>query len=69
MYPAFAGGSARIGIQWESRPQELGFGFGTTCWRRLDECNQTGVWRELQELPLAQPSPVDRARPGSEHGV
>lgn len=25
------------GISWEHLPQELGFGSGTTCWRRLAE--------------------------------
>ncbi|MBM0225055.1 transposase [Micromonospora sp. ATA51] len=31
------------GIQWEFLPQELGFGSGMTCWRRLEEWNRAGV--------------------------
>jgi transposase len=31
------------GIQWEYLPQELGFGSGMTCWRRL--AAPGGVWR------------------------
>jgi transposase len=42
------------GIQWEYLPQELGFGSGMTCWRRLDEWNQAGVWQRLHELLLAE---------------
>ena len=42
------------GIQWEFLPQELGFGSGMTCWRRLDEWNQAGVWQRLHELLLAE---------------
>jgi transposase len=42
------------GIQWEYLPQELGFGSGMTCWRRLDEWNRAGVWQRLHELLLAE---------------
>lgn len=42
------------GIQWEFLPQELGFGSGMTCWRRLAEWNEAGVWRGLHELLLAE---------------
>uniref|UniRef100_UPI00167C3EDE IS5 family transposase n=1 Tax=Streptomyces violascens TaxID=67381 RepID=UPI00167C3EDE len=35
------------GIQWEYLPQELGFGSGMTCWRRLAAWNEAGVWDEL----------------------
>ncbi|WP_405814057.1 IS5 family transposase [Streptomyces sp. NBC_01390] len=31
------------GIQWEYLPQELGFGSGMTCWRRLAAWNEAGV--------------------------
>ena len=34
-------------IQWEFLPQELGFGSGMTCWRRLEEWNRAGVWQRL----------------------
>jgi transposase len=31
------------GIAWEHLPQELGYGSGMTCWRRLAEWNKVGV--------------------------
>ena len=34
----------RTGIPWEYLPQELGCGSGVTCWRRLGEWQQAGVW-------------------------
>ncbi|MGA5120952.1 IS5 family transposase [Streptomyces pseudogriseolus] len=40
------------GIQWEYLPQELGFGSGMTCWRRLAAWNETGVWDQLHQLLL-----------------
>ena len=35
------------GIAWKHLPQELGFGSGVTCWRRLDEWQRAGVWERL----------------------
>jgi transposase len=37
------------GIQWEYLPQELGFGSGVTCWRRLAAWNEAGVWDQLHQ--------------------
>lgn len=42
------------GIPWEKLPQELGYGSGVTCWRRLRDWNHAGVWRRLHELLLAK---------------
>ncbi|MFF0706501.1 IS5 family transposase [Streptomyces tendae] len=42
------------GIQWEHLPQELGFGSGMTCWRRLRHWNEAGVWQRLHEVLLAE---------------
>jgi len=42
------------GIAWEHLPQELGFGSGVTCWRRLDEWQRAGVWARLHALLLAK---------------
>ena len=42
------------GIAWRHLPQELGFGSGVTCWRRLVEWQQAGVWERLHERLLAQ---------------
>jgi transposase len=38
------------GIQWQYLPQDLGFGSGMTCWRRLREWNECGVWQRLQQV-------------------
>lgn len=40
------------GIQWEYLPQELGLGSGPTCWRRLTEWQEAGVWEDLQRVLL-----------------
>lgn len=37
------------GSQWEFLPQELGFGSGMTCWTRLRDWNEAGVWSRLHE--------------------
>jgi transposase len=41
----------RTGIAWQDLPPQLGCGSGVTCWRRLREWQQAGVWDKLhQEL-------------------
>ncbi|OKJ09986.1 transposase [Streptomyces sp. TSRI0261] len=42
------------GIAWEHLPQELGFGSGMTCWRRLAERTEAGVWPQLHHVLLAK---------------
>ena len=42
------------GIPWVFLPRELGFGSGITCWRRLRDWHEAGVWRQLHELLLAE---------------
>jgi transposase len=42
------------GIAWTHLPQELGFGSGVTCWRRLDEWQRAGVWERLHAQLLAR---------------
>jgi transposase len=42
------------GIPWEFLPQKLGFGSGMTCWRRLRDWNDAGVWQRLHESLLAE---------------
>jgi transposase len=49
------------GIPWEFLPQELGFGSGMTCWRRLHDWNEAGVWQRLHELLLAELQGADPA--------
>jgi transposase len=42
----------KSGIPWEMLPQEMGCGSGMTCWRRLKEWQQAGVWEELHRKLL-----------------
>jgi transposase len=42
------------GMAWRHLPLELGFGSGATCYRRLDEWQQAGVWERLHALLLAR---------------
>ena len=44
----------QTGIAWEYLPQEMGCGSGMTCWRRLHEWQQAGVWERLHEVLLAK---------------
>jgi transposase len=37
----------KTGLPWEALPQELGCGSGVTCWRRLRDWEQAGVWHRL----------------------
>jgi transposase len=34
----------RSGIPWEMLPKELGCGSGMTCWRRLRDWQEAGIW-------------------------
>jgi transposase len=48
----------RTGCPWEYLPQEMGCGSGMTCWRRLRDWHEAGIWRQvwlalLDELGLA----------------
>jgi transposase len=42
----------KSGIPWEMLPQEMGCGSGMTCWRRLKEWQEAGVWEELHRKLL-----------------
>jgi transposase len=42
------------GIGWEDLPQELGFGSGMTCWRRLRDWQTDAVFDRLHEALLAE---------------
>ena len=37
----------RSGIPWETLPLEMGCGSGITCWRRLRDWQEAGVWTRL----------------------
>ena len=42
----------KTGIPWEDLPQEMGCGCGMSCWRRLRDWQQAGVWEALHLLLL-----------------
>src|SRR5918992_1860721 len=42
------------GIAWRDLPQELGYGSGVTCWRRLRDWQAAGVWEELHHRLLVR---------------
>ena len=42
------------GIPWEFLPQEMGCGSGMTCWRRLRDWQEAGVWSALHALLLVR---------------
>jgi transposase len=42
------------GILREFLPQDLGFGSGMTCWRRLRDWHKAGVWQRLHQSLLAE---------------
>lgn len=48
------------GIGWERLPHELGFGSGMTCWRRLRDWHQAGVWQRLHHTLLERLSHAHR---------
>ena len=50
----------RTGIPWEELPQELGFGSGMTCWRRLRDWQAAGVWHKLHLQLLSELRNADK---------
>src|ERR671912_1811383 len=42
----------KSGIAWEMLPQEMGCSSGMTCWRRLHDWQQAGVWDRLHRALL-----------------
>jgi transposase len=42
----------KTGIPWEHLPQEMGCGSGMTCWRRLRDWSEAGVWERLHQALL-----------------
>ena len=40
------------GIPWEMLPLEMGCGSGVTCWRRLRDWQEAGVWARLHQVLL-----------------
>ena len=50
----------RKGTPWEHLPQELGFGSGMSCWRRLRDWQTTRVWHRLHLALLAELRGADK---------
>jgi len=50
----------KTGIPWEDLPQEMGCGSGMTCWRRLRDWQEAGVWDRLHRLVLERLHGADR---------
>ena len=42
----------RTGLPWEYLPAEMGCGSGMSCWRRLRDWQQAGVWAALHQALL-----------------
>jgi transposase len=55
----------KTGIAWEDLPQELGWGSGMTCWRRLAAWQAAGVWDQVHRVlldRLRQANQIDWSR-------
>ena len=50
----------KSGIPWEMLPPELGCGSGVTCWRRLRDWQEAGVWDALHHTLLDRLGEADR---------
>lgn len=50
----------RSGIPWEMLPREMGCGSGVTCWRRLRDWQEAGVWDRLHRELLRRLRQADR---------
>jgi transposase len=50
----------KSGISWELLPSEMGCGSGMTCWRRLRDWQQAGVWERLHHRLLQQLADADK---------
>jgi transposase len=48
------------GLPWEYLPPEMGCGSGMTCWRRLREWHESGVWQRLHQVLLDRLGEADR---------
>lgn len=50
----------RTGTPWEDLPQELGCGCGMTCWRRLRDWQEAGVWDDIHQIFLNHLNRADK---------
>ncbi len=73
----------KSGIAWQMLPTELGCGSGSTCWRRLRDWQQAGVWEKLHarllnwlgdgaavdSTPASTDAPSARAKGGADRRI
>jgi transposase len=50
----------RAGMPWAWLPPELGWGSGMTCWRRLRDWQEAGVWDRLYRVLLDRLGDADQ---------
>ncbi len=50
----------RTGTPWEMLPQEMGCGSGMTCWRRLRDWQEAGVWKQVHQVLLDRLGEADK---------
>jgi transposase len=50
----------KTGIRWRDLPAEMGCGPGVSCWRRLRDWQQAGVWDRLHAVLLAKLRAADK---------
>jgi len=49
----------KTGTPWEYLPQEMGCGSGMTCWRRLRDWHEAGVWKKVWRVLLDELGEAD----------
>lgn len=52
----------RYAIPWDELPRALGYGSGTTCWRRLVAWQRAGVWDRIWQAMLADLNRQERVK-------
>ena len=50
----------RTGMGWQEVTCEMGFGSGSTCWRRLRDWQDAGVWERLHRVLLDRLGDADK---------
>ncbi|MFM0287969.1 IS5 family transposase [Paraburkholderia megapolitana] len=50
----------KTGLRWRDLPAEMGCGSGVSCWRRLRDWQQAGVWDRLHQVLLARLRAADQ---------
>ncbi len=48
------------GIQWNELPVEMGFGSGVSCWRRLRDWQQSGIWERIHRVLMSKQPGADQ---------